>query len=85
MLHLTKLETRTMGTPQAKRYVSTSEMSVIILQGALIYGRSMNANPRDSSREDKDWADWSKLYPQAVAMAAQLQTDAFEHAMGLSS
>lgn len=66
-----------------KRYVSSSERSVTILQGALIYARYMNAPGNDSLREEKDWNDWTKAHHKCLTAAYQLQTDAFDYAMSI--
>jgi hypothetical protein len=62
------------------RYVSFSERSVMILEGALLYGRYMNTSPSSPNSETlyKAWLDWSEGKEKMADAARKLQGKAFD-------
>jgi hypothetical protein len=64
----------------SNRYVTTSEKSVMLLEGALLYGRFMD----DRTGAEKAWLDWQAGKPvQFVHQAQRIQRSAFDLAQRL--
>lgn len=64
-----------MGAP---RYVNASELCTILLEGAAIYARYMNASGYDAPSKAAEWVDWTKTHPSYVHEAMSVQNRVFE-------
>lgn len=66
-----------------KRYVTASEASAIILEGAALYGRAMDTAPSTYSDAWTNWITWRNKHPNMVDAVDKVQRYAFLEAQRL--
>jgi hypothetical protein len=69
----------------SNRYVTTSEKSVMLLEGALLWGRLQDAQPNSLAytRAERAWLDWQEGKVSLVVTVQRIQRSAFDLAQRL--